>query len=109
MGKLFLNGTADCSCTRILACGRPSLGTLAVRAEELDQDGGNDLGWGVVVVYVEHLEMRTRRGCGLFGDRALEPARAVLAAENEDGRGDLLQLCRGYPTSGDGEIIGERG
>ena len=67
--------------------------TLAVCAEELDQDGGDDLGWSVVVVSVEHRELRTWRGCGLFGDRALEPAWAVLAAENEDGRGDLPQLA----------------
>jgi hypothetical protein len=80
-----------------------------VCAEELDQDGSNDLGWGVVVVSVEHLKLRTWHGCGLFGDRVLEPAWAVLAAENQDGRGDLLQLCRGYPAGGDGEVVGERG
>src|SRR5260370_2235476 len=82
---------------------------LPVRAEELEQDGGDYLGRGVVIVSVEHLQARPWRGGGLLGDRALEPARAVGAAENEDGRGDLPQLGRGYPAGGDGEVVGERG
>src|SRR5258708_7129679 len=39
----------------------------------------------------------------------LEPGRAVLAAKDEDGRGDLPQLGRGYPARGDGQVVGERG
>src|SRR5260370_7538873 len=78
---------------------------LTVRGEELDQDGGDDLGWGVVIVSVEHLQARPWRGGGLLGDRALEPARAVGAAKNKDGRGDLPQLGRGYPAGGDGGAV----
>src|SRR5258708_1343052 len=94
---------------------RPALGegpgpaALSVRAEEVDQDGGDYLGRGVVVVPVEHLEQRTWRGSGLFRDGALEPGRAVFAAKNKDGRGDLPQLGCGYPARGDGEVVGERG
>jgi hypothetical protein len=41
---------------------------LLVRAEEIDQDRGDYLGWRVVVVSVKHLELRAWRGGGLFGD-----------------------------------------
>src|SRR5690242_10884896 len=61
--------------------------SLPGRAEEVDQDRGDDLGRGVVIVSVEHHEPRARRGGGLLGHRALEPAGAVLAAQDEDGCG----------------------
>ncbi len=41
---------------------------LPVRAEEVDQDGGDYLRRGVVIISVEHLEPRTWRGSGLFRD-----------------------------------------
>jgi hypothetical protein len=46
----------------------PGCAALPVRAEEVDQDGGDYLGWGVVIVTVEHLQLRTGYSGGLFGD-----------------------------------------
>src|SRR5260221_14749393 len=88
---------------------RLRLVALPGRAEELDQDGGDYLGRGVVIVSVKHLQPRAWRGSGLLGDGALEPGRAVCAAEDKDGRGDLPQLGRRHPASGNSEVVGERG
>jgi hypothetical protein len=41
---------------------------LPVRAEEVDQDSGDHLGRGVVIVSVELREPHARRGSSLFGD-----------------------------------------
>ena len=58
---------------REMACGPrtrqpPRPAALPVRAEEVDQDGGDHFGRGVVIVSVEHREQRTGRGSGLFRD-----------------------------------------
>jgi hypothetical protein len=63
----FDRGDAGCS-PHLRAWMAVPPAALPVRAEEVDQDRGDYLRRGVVIVSVEHLELRAWRGSGLFGD-----------------------------------------